>query len=697
MSRTLLAARAGLGRTTVHEALRPDGNVPSAETVAALAAALGLPQAHRRELLELRRTAADPGAAPETGPGRLIRTWDPHTLEVHPAGTSAGSPRTQPGYVRRAHDEVLADAVHAARNGLSQMLVLVGSSSTGKTRACWEAVQPLSDDGWGLWHPVDPTRSDAALAGIGRAGPRTVVWLNEAQHYLGDPKTGEHVAAALHTLLSDPNRAPVLVLGTLWPEYADRYAALPDPDGTDPHSRVRELLTHRTLTVPDTFPSAALAAAATLAGAGDALLADALTRAAAHGRLAQELAGAPELLRRYEHGTPRTRALLKAAMDARRLGVGLHQPQDFLVTAGTGYLDDHEWEELPDDWGEAALADTTRRVHGRLAPLRRIDPQRARRPLGWPVPGARAGLPGTAGAAPWFRLADYLEQHGRAVRWRLCPPSSFWWAAYSHLDSPDDLDRLAEAAENRYGLDWAAQLRERAACLRRGETPTAAREGHQGNAPQQAGRTAPPDADDEALLPALVRLQAQTASWKGAEILYRQAVDAGYSASLSELARLREQHGDLQGAEALVRRAADAAHGTVVAKLARLGEQGGDAKDSGALYRQVAEDGYAAALAELSRAATQGPTPADAFARRAVDAGYHAALTETGRLRELHGDTDGARSLYGEVAATGDTAALAELARLDEQDGTRTAVDGLTRPGRSRTGEEALFRPCAVP
>ncbi len=322
-----------------------------------------------------------------------------------------------------------------------------------------------------------------------------------------------------------------------------------------------------------------MAAAAALAGAGDDLLADALTRAAAHGRLAQELAGAPELLRRYEHGAPRTRALLKAAMDARRVGVGLHQPQDFLVTAATGYLDDHEWEELPDDWGEAALADTTRRVHGRLAPLRRIDPQRARRPLGWPVPGARAGLPGTAGTAPWFRLADCLEQHGRAVRWRLCPPASFWWA-YSHLDGPDDLDRLAEAAENRYRLDWASQLRERAARLRRGETPTAARDGQEGGAPKQAGRMAPPDADDEALLPALARLQAQTASWKGAEILCRQAVDAGYSASVTELARLREQHGDLRGAEALVRRAADAAHGTVVAKLARLGEQGGDAKDS---------------------------------------------------------------------------------------------------------------------
>lgn len=66
------------------------------------------------------------------------------------------------------------------------MVVLVGTSSTGKTRACWEAVQPLADKGWRLWHPFDLTRADAALEDLKkRVQPRTVVWLNEAQHYFG--------------------------------------------------------------------------------------------------------------------------------------------------------------------------------------------------------------------------------------------------------------------------------------------------------------------------------------------------------------------------------------------------------------------------------------------------------------------------------------------------------------------------------
>ncbi|WP_333772292.1 hypothetical protein [Streptomyces sp. IBSBF 3136] len=173
------------------------------------------------------------------------------------------------------------------------MVVLVGTSSTAKTRACWEAVQPLAARGWRLWHPFDPTRTDAALEELHRVGPRTMVWLNEAQHYLGDPACGERIAAAVHHLLSIEERAPVLVLGALWPEYADRYTALPEPGRPDPHSRVRELLSGRRIRVPDTFDQEALATAQALAEAGEALLADALSRADDHGRVAQDLAGAP--------------------------------------------------------------------------------------------------------------------------------------------------------------------------------------------------------------------------------------------------------------------------------------------------------------------------------------------------------------------------------------------------------------------
>ncbi|MFE5241576.1 MULTISPECIES: helix-turn-helix transcriptional regulator [unclassified Streptomyces] len=55
LTMTALAARAGLGRTTVHQALAPGSPVPSASTVAALSKALNL---NIDDVLELRRRAA---------------------------------------------------------------------------------------------------------------------------------------------------------------------------------------------------------------------------------------------------------------------------------------------------------------------------------------------------------------------------------------------------------------------------------------------------------------------------------------------------------------------------------------------------------------------------------------------------------------------------------------------------------------
>ena len=120
---------------------------------------------------------------------QLAHVTDPFVLEVHravqPEDALPGLP-VLPPYVPREHDQVLGQVVRAAAGGRSGIAVLVGGSSTGKTRACWEALALLRDQdpAWRLWHPIDPSRPDAALAELPGIGPRTVVWLNEAQFYL---------------------------------------------------------------------------------------------------------------------------------------------------------------------------------------------------------------------------------------------------------------------------------------------------------------------------------------------------------------------------------------------------------------------------------------------------------------------------------------------------------------------------------
>ncbi|MFF1794096.1 helix-turn-helix domain-containing protein, partial [Kitasatospora sp. NPDC058263] len=663
LSKTQLAGLSGLGRTTVQAVFRTDSPAPSAETVAALADVLGLPHV---ELLELRRRAAgaaDPRPERGGGPGRPIGEWDPHDLEVHPAGTAGGfgarSGRALSGYVRRAHDQVLASAVREAKAGRSGMVVLVGSSSTGKTRACWEAVQPLAADGWQLWHPYDPARAEAALADLGRVAPRTVVWLNEAQHYLGDQRAGERIAAALHTLLTGPHRGPVLILGTLWPEYSERYTALPVPGAPDPHSRVRELLTGRTLTVPDTFGQNALDAAAALALGGDQLLADALTRARTHGRLAQDLAGAPELLRRYEHGSPAARALLEAAMDARRLGVGLHLPHAFLTEAAADYLSDHDYDQLTEDWAEAAFGDLARPVHGKQAPLRPASVRPGRRAPDTSVPATHSGPPG-----PMFRLADYLEQHGRTSRNRLCPPASFWQAAHTHLARPDDLDNLAAAAEARHRLQWAHHLRHRAA-----------------------------DAGHPSALTVLGSVQEKAGDREGAEALAHRAAVIGDAGGLFDLAQMREAAGDREGAEALARRAADAGQPLALASLAQMREAAGDREGAEALARRAAAAGQPDAMAILAliREAAGEAESAETLFRQAADAGDAGAMSDLARLREKAGDREGAEAVAHRAAAAGHNYALAQLAQIREKAGNHDGAEALYRQAADAGQRTSLF------
>ena len=385
--------------------------------------------------------------------GRLLdQVTDPFALEVHrpvhPEDAPPGLP-VLPPYLPREHDQVLGQVMRAAAAGRSQVAVLVGGSSTGKTRACWEALARLrhQDLPWRVWHPIDPSRPEAALAELPGIGPRTVVWLNEAQFYL-DPSEaglGERVAAGLRELLRDPGRAPVLVLATLWPKFWDALTARPPDGGADPHAQARELLAGHDIPVP---PALTPAQAGQLARAGDVRLALA-ARSAPNGEVIQFLAGAPELLARYRNAPPAAAALIHAAMDARRLGMGAGLPQAFLEAAAPGYLTDDQWDSLGEDWAEQALAYTAVPCKGVRGPLTRIRPRPAR-------PAARAQPDGL------YRLADYLDQYGRARRASQIPPAEFWTAAAAHAASGDQAV-LGDAAIDRGLYRDAAQLHKNAA------------------------------------------------------------------------------------------------------------------------------------------------------------------------------------------------------------------------------------------
>ncbi|MEW2570217.1 hypothetical protein [Streptomyces sp. NPDC047070] len=360
-------------------------------------------------------------------------------LGIHPAIDPAVSTPDLPNlpcYLGRAHDLALRSVVREAAEGRNRFGVLVGGSSTGKTRACFEALS-LLDPTWRVWHPPSAFELVEGLTGQ-QPLPRTVLWLNETQRYL-TAADDDSAARALHALLNDPGRGPVLVLGTLWPEHLRELTASETP--------AKLLLEDRQIPIEDVGFRQVPAATVEAATARDPRLAEAI---AAHpDEATQYLAGGRELLARY-HGGLEIRTLIDTAVDAARLGYSDDVTQPFLSAAAWALLPetylrtrDARWSER---WFRQALSDAGKPCRGVPGPLTTL------------VTGP--GQPQADGDR--YRLADYLRQQISRQRARECPPDAWWEAAAMHLPSPAGLHVLAKAAETRARYRLSVDLAQRA-------------------------------------------------------------------------------------------------------------------------------------------------------------------------------------------------------------------------------------------
>jgi tetratricopeptide (TPR) repeat protein len=379
-------------------------------------------------------TAEDSVAPADLGLVR-VRDADPLQLGVHRPIRGAGTePSALPPYVPRDTDVLDRDGLRplveeASRRG--GFVLLVGDSSVGKTRSLYEAVNALLPDWW-LVHPFDTAQIEH-LAGL--SPRRLVVWLDELQNHV----SGAHrlTAATVRTLLAPPRQ--VVVVGTLWPHYHDAWTALPAAGrDEDRHRGERELLKLAEIVhVAASFGPSERERAATLAAADERL------RRALESRdfgLTQVIAGAPQLVHRWENAGPYARALMTAAVDATLLGVQSPVPEGLLRSAVPGYCGPTERAGAPDDWFEQALHYATQPLLGATSVL-------------VPVSAGRA-----MGRPDGYRVADYLLQHtGRAQR-TVPPPETFWEACADHLTDTADLVRTGSAAAARQRVGAAVPL-----------------------------------------------------------------------------------------------------------------------------------------------------------------------------------------------------------------------------------------------
>ena len=325
-------------------------------------------------------------------------------------------------------------------------LLLIGDSSVGKTRLLYEAAREVLPD----FAVLAPDPGDGGLVNkVAEAAfplPRLIVWLDELQRFLEGPyldrQTGDNPisATAVRQFLISPT--PVVILGSMWREHAALLRAV-EPDtatGIQQHRypRAADVLSSRRVheeTVAS-FSADEREAAARLS-VNDPRLAKALADRSYN--VTEVLAGAPELDRRYNQATEEQRAVLNAAIDARRLGVQALLTEQLLQAAARSYF---VTVHADDSWFPPALAELTR--HDRPNDC-------ATSPLVPVLSSDRCNVVG-------FTVADYLLQRLTHER-RIQRPSALSWAAFSkNVHDHDDVMRLGDSAEKRLLFDIAEPL-----------------------------------------------------------------------------------------------------------------------------------------------------------------------------------------------------------------------------------------------
>jgi uncharacterized protein YidB (DUF937 family) len=561
--------------------------------------------------------------------GRPVGWWNPVDLGVHKV--IGGGPL--PPYVLRPHDELLT-AVLDPGVSASRLVVVRGGSSTGKTRAAWEALVRGQFADRQLDYPRDPAALKQRLdAGV---PPRTVLWLGELRQYI-EADGSAQVLGCLADLL---NGEGCLLVTTMWPEHWHTYVAAAQLGQTaGPEATAGRLLRQPPelsgldhaeidpprggiIDVPAEFSSTELEAAASTNFPVLAEAAAAAASAGQGGRLTQYLAGVPALLDRHSGmgGDPYGQAVIIAAMDAARLGSADLLSAVFLLEAAVGYLTDAQRTLAIAAWGDSALDWACEELMGAVRAVQPVAP---------------ASGTGVAG----YRVADWLDQHGRRSRRKEPGPASLWDALTTHTTATGDLARLGGAA-------WQLGLKRYAAAL--WTRAAAAGDGHATLGLLQCLRKTNPADYGRALRWAAVNSALDDP--RAVSGLLSELVEAGADDALAALlARNPATHvvlDDLQGIGYLLEALRESGLADAVSVLAARA-----AVDAGLSH----PEGVADLLAELRRAGAN-----DAAAELAARAAAHADLDGPGGIAILvyalayaEPPVDDAASVLADRAASG--------------------------------------------
>ncbi len=369
--------------------------------------------------------------------GRPINEWSPAALRVHDSITVHDETSPTP-YILRVHDQQLRQVLQqAAASHRPTLVLVVGTSCSGKTRSLYEAATAALP-AWLLTAPKDD--SDLAKTLLDGVPAGTVLWLDELQDLLPATPSGITAAKAIAELLNS-DVGPMLFVGTLWPANLIVMKVRADPAAASAGAgAIPDLLAHAAVVeVPDAFTETDLDRASVT----DARLQRAIATAARtdhpdRRKVTQVLAGGAQLVNRlyptgeelpYNAFSPAARAILRAACDLRRFHVPSPLPRWAIEGAAPGYLDPPDHRPI-DFWFSTALDETTEaaRNDDPLVHRPRHDNHRGGVPALTPRWIPRVAAPSVEA----YEVHDYLVQEHSRQQGQATPPHAFWSTIASH-------------------------------------------------------------------------------------------------------------------------------------------------------------------------------------------------------------------------------------------------------------------------
>ncbi|MEU1798234.1 tetratricopeptide repeat protein [Streptomyces californicus] len=595
----------------------------------------------------------------------LAGEWEALAAGVHRARTDDSGDAVTP-YVPRDQDHLIRTRLRRAAD-TGGLVLVVGDSTAGKTRACFEALQAELPD-YRVLAPTAGSDLVAAIEVIARSATRCAVWLDDLELYLG-PQGLEP------GLVAEFVRQRIPVLATMRHQQFEVFATLGDIQGMGTE-RVGSVPTGaRVLRQLEVVDLDRIWTSSELERAGEAdddRIADALAHHGPYG-LAEYLAAGPALLQEWHRaarpgGHPRAAALIAAAVDLARTGLAPPYTRSLLTEAHEPYLTAAGGPLLRPESLDTAMTWASRRRHGATSMLTPTED-----PDAWGV-------------------FDYLTDHTDT---RI--PDTLWHTALQHATSTNELTIIGgRAHEVAPGIAEASYRR----AVEAGDSYAMVNLGillsgtDREEEAESFYRQAVDAAGHSIAMFNLGNLLSEAGRVEEAESFYRQAVDAGDSHAMANLGNLLFRAGREEEAESFYRQAVDAAgHSIAMVNLGRLLLKAGREEEAESFYRQAVDAGDSDAMARLGilLSETGRGEEAEGFYRQAVEAGESDAMVSLGILLTKAGREEEAEDFYRQAADAGESSAMFNLGILLTKAGREEEAESFYRQAVDAGDSRAMF------